>query len=85
VHLADTLIDVNSADPGFDRYGPKTATAARRPSPKGAPRKSSASRCWSDHDPTGTYSDMEVISFTLPGTMAYWPVALVISIGWGED
>jgi hypothetical protein len=48
VHLAyelrDTLINVNSADPGFDRYGSKTATAARRPSPK-APRKSSASRC----------------------------------------
>jgi len=25
---------------------------------------------------------MEGIPFTLPGTMAYWPVALVISIGW---
>src|ERR1700686_2368238 len=38
----------------------------------------------SDLDATGTYSDMEGIPFTLPGTMAYWPVALVISIGWGK-
>jgi hypothetical protein len=56
VHLAyelrDTLINVNSADPGFDRYGPKRL-------PRHADHPKDAAEVirlapLSDHDPTGT-------------------------------